>query len=143
MPNIKRYGSQRSLAIGFAVAGLGAVLAAQTAATQPAAAQAQTRNTSGSVRQDNLAAESVTVHHYASPADRARDALLIVEAKTAIADEGLADDYPLTVDADHGRVTLTGVLASQQDVRRAVTLVAGLDGVKGVNNLLTWQKSPR
>jgi hypothetical protein len=33
---------------------------------------------------------------------------LIVEAKTAIADEGLADDYPLTVDADHGRVTLTG-----------------------------------
>jgi len=28
--------------------------------------------------------------------------------KTAIADEGLADDYPLTVDADHGRVTLTG-----------------------------------
>lgn len=66
-----------------------------------------------------------------------------MEAKTAIADEGLAHDYPLTVDADHGRVTLTGVLASQQDVRRAVTLVAGLDGVKGVNNLLTWQKSPR
>jgi hypothetical protein len=25
----------------------------------------------------------------------------------------------------------------------SVTLVAGLDGVKGVNNLLTWQKSPR
>jgi len=66
-----------------------------------------------------------------------------VEAKTAIADEGLADDYPLTVDADHGRVTLTGVLASRQDVRRAVTLVASLDGVKGVNNLLTWRKSPR
>jgi hypothetical protein len=32
---------------------------------------------------------------------------LIVEAKTAIADEGLADDYPLTVDTDHGRVTLS------------------------------------
>jgi len=138
LSNIRRYGSLGSLAIGLAVAGPGAFLAAR-----PAAAQAQTRNSGGNVRQDNLAAESVTVHHYASPADRARDALLIVEAKKAIADEGLADDYPLTVDADHGRVTLTGVLASQQDVRRAVTLVAGLDGVKSVNNLLTWQKSPR
>ena len=101
MPNIKRYGSQRSLAIGFAVAGLGAVLAAQTAAAQPAAAQAQTRNTSGSVRQDNLAAESVTVHHYASPADRARDALLIVEAKTAIAMRA----WPTTIRSPSMRTT--------------------------------------
>jgi osmotically-inducible protein OsmY len=66
-----------------------------------------------------------------------------VEVKTAIADEGLADDYPLTVDADHGRVTLTGVLASSQDVRRAVTLAAGIDGVKGVNNRLTSRNVPQ
>jgi osmotically-inducible protein OsmY len=53
----------------------------------------------------------------------------------------LADDYPLTVDADHGRVTLTGVLASQTNVERAAALVAGIDGVTGVNNRLTWDKS--
>ena len=127
MPITKRYGGRRSLAAGVAAGVLSTVLGAQTATTRPATAEAQTRDTSESVRQENLAAESVTVHHYASPADRAQDALLIVKAKAAIADEGLADDYPLTVDADHGRVTLTGVLASQQDVRRAVTLVAGLD----------------
>jgi hypothetical protein len=29
-----------------------------------------------------------------------------------------------------------------QDVQRAVNLVAGIDGVAGVNNRLTWQKVP-
>lgn len=136
MPKTKRYGSQRLLAFGIAVGAIGG-----TIMTQPATARAQTRVTSESVRQENLSAESSAIHHYASPADRAQDALLIVKVKVAIADEGLADDYPLTVDADHGRVTLTGVLASPTDVQRAATLVAGIDGVKGVNNRLTWQKA--
>src|SRR6202795_636227 len=138
MPSTTRCRGQCSVAAGLAIAALGV-----TIMLRPATAQAQTAADSTSVRQENLSAQSVAEHHYASPADRARDALLIVRVMAAIADKGLADDYPLTVDADHGRVTLTGVLASQQDVRRAVTLVAGLDGVKGVNNLLTWQKSPR
>jgi osmotically-inducible protein OsmY len=104
--------------------------------------KAQTNVNSESEQHDNLRAQSVEHHHYASPAERAQDALLIVKVKTAIADKGLADNYPLTVDADHGRVTLTGVLASPQEVQRAVTLVAGIDGVTGVNNRLTWQKVP-
>jgi osmotically-inducible protein OsmY len=81
-------------------------------------------------------------HHYASPVERAQDAFLIVKVKTAIADKVLADNYPLTVDADHGRVTLTGVLASPQEVQRGITIVAGIDGVTGVNNRLTWRRVP-
>lgn len=134
MQNTK-HPSQRSLAAGLAVAALSLTIMAQ-----PSTARAQTRVNSESVHQDNLSAHSSATHHYASPADQAQDALLIVKVKTAIADEGLADDYPLTIDADHGRVTLTGVLASPEDVQRAATLVAGIDGVKGVNNRLTWQK---
>ena len=105
-------------------------------------ATAQTANRSDNVKQQELSAHSYEEHHYASPADRAEDALLIVKVKAAIADAGLADDYPLTVDADHGRVTLAGVLGSRQDVDRTVALVAGIDGVTGVNNRLTWQKTP-
>jgi hyperosmotically inducible periplasmic protein len=108
----------------------------------PLAAGAQESTTTQSVQEQNLSAQSATKHHYASPAERAEDDLLIVETKSAIADEGLADNSPLTVDADHGIVTLTGVLASPQDVQRAVSLVAGLDGVRGVNNRLTWEKNP-
>ena len=138
MPDTKRYASQGSLAFGLAVAALSAAIMAPAAT-----ARAQTSVSTESVRHENLSAQSSAEHHYASPADRAEDALLIVKVKAAIADERLADNYPLTVDADHGRVTLTGVLASAQDVHRAATLVAGIDGVKGVNNRLTWQKVPQ
>jgi hyperosmotically inducible periplasmic protein len=127
-----------SLAVAFAVAALSLTIMAQ-----PSTARAKSGVDNETVGQENLSAESTATHHYASPAERAQDALLIVEVKTAIADEGLADDYPLTVDADHGRVTLTGVLASPQDVHRAVTLAAGIDGVKGVNNRLTSRKAPQ
>lgn len=104
--------------------------------------KAQTLSSTDTVKQQELSAHSYEEHHYASPAERAEDALLIVKVKAAIADAGLADNDPLTVDADHGRVTLAGVLDSRQDVDRAVSLVAGIDGVTGVNNRLTWQKSP-
>lgn len=136
MPNIK-YTSQGLLAAGLAVAALSLTIMAQ-----PSTARAQTRVDSESVHQE-LSAQSTATHHYSSPADEAQDALLIVKVKAAIADEGLADDYPLTVDADHGRVTLAGVLASPEDVQRAAILVAGIDGVKGVNNRLTSRKVPQ
>jgi len=119
-----------------------AALSGAIALARPAAAKAQEWTESEAVRKENLSAQSAARHHYASPAERAQDALLIVKVKAAVADEGLADDYPLTVDADHGRVTLTGVLTSREAVKRALTLVAGIDGVKGINNRLTWQKNP-
>lgn len=107
-----------------------------------AAGRAQTRITNETLREQDLSAQSAARHHYNSPAERAEDDLLIVKVKAAIADEGLADDNPMTVDADHGRVTLTGVLASREDVARAVTLVSRIDGVTSVNNRLSWEKSP-
>jgi hyperosmotically inducible periplasmic protein len=118
-------------------AALGAI-----ALSMPLAAGAQNVTTTESLHEQDLSAQSAAKHHYASPAERAEDDLLIVKTKAAIADEGLADNYPLTVDADHGVVTLTGVLASREDVQRAVSLVAGIDGVRGVNNRLTWEKKP-
>lgn len=136
MPNTK-YTSQGLLAAGLAVAALSLTIMAL-----PLTARAQTRVDSESVHQE-LSAQSTATHHYSSPADEAQDALLIVKVKAAMADEGLADDYPLTVDADHGRVTLAGVLASPEDVQRAAILVAGIDGVKGVNNRLTSRKVPQ
>jgi hyperosmotically inducible periplasmic protein len=135
MPETKLNTSKRLLAAGLTIGALSVVLMAPRI-------RAQTSASSESERQENLSAQSVERHHYASPVGRAQDAPLLVKIKAAIADERLADNYPVTVDADHGRVTLTGVLASPQDVQRAVNLVAGIDGVAGVNNRLTWQKVP-
>jgi hyperosmotically inducible periplasmic protein len=123
----------------------GEVVAAAVGAmalSMPLAAYAEHVTTTETVHQENLAAQSAAEHHYTSPAQRAEDDLLIVKTKAAIADSGLVDNYPLTVDADHGVVTLTGVLVSREDVQRALSLVAGIDGVRGVNNKLTWVKEP-
>lgn len=103
---------------------------------------AQNRVTEETAREQDLSAQSAAKHHYSSPAERAQDDLLIVKVKAAMADSGLADSNPMTVDADHGRVTVTGVLASREDVDEAVGLIAGIQGVKGVNNRLTWEKNP-
>jgi osmotically-inducible protein OsmY len=108
----------------------------------PSSVPAQNRVTSETVREQDLSAQSAAKHHYNSPAERAQDALLIVKVKAAIADSGVADNYPLTVDSDHGRVTLTGVLESRDDVQRALQVVSGIQGVKSVNNRLTWVRQP-
>jgi len=105
-------------------------------------ARAQTTVTNEDVHEQELSAQSAAKHHYNSPAERAEDDLLIVKVKAAIADADLADNSPMTVDADHGRVTLTGVLESREDVQRTVSLVQGIDGVTSINNRLTWEKNP-
>jgi osmotically-inducible protein OsmY len=82
----------------------------------------------------NVAAE----HHYNSPAERANDALLITEVKSALADDGVADNYPVAVDCDHGKVLLSGVVKSARDAKHAGEIAAAAQGVTGVKNQLTW-----
>jgi len=135
MRNVVVNGARRIAATACGL-GVAIVLAMATAGF------AQQRINNESLREQELSAQSASGHHYNSPAERAEDDLLIVKVKAAIADAELAEDYPLTVGADHGRVTLTGVLASRDDVQRTVALVESIDGVKGVNNRLTWVKNP-
>jgi osmotically-inducible protein OsmY len=77
-------------------------------------------------------------HHYQSAADRANDALLITEVKSALAQDGVADDSPVVVDCDHGKILLSGVMKSPEDAKRAGKIAASAAGVVAVKNQLTW-----
>jgi osmotically-inducible protein OsmY len=77
-------------------------------------------------------------HHYQSPADRANDALLITEVKSALAEDGVAEDSPIVVDCDHGKILLSGIMKSAADAQRAGNIAASAAGVVGVKNQLTW-----
>jgi hypothetical protein len=57
--------------------GMLAAAAVSATLTLPAASIAQERTDSEAVHQEDLSAQSAAKHHYASPADRAEDALLI------------------------------------------------------------------
>ena len=103
----------------------------QIGALKPGALISGTTNEFDSV---NVRAE----HHYNSPAERANDALVITEVKSALADDGVADNYPVAVDCDHGKVLLSGVVKSADDAKHAGDIAAAAEGVTGVKNQLTW-----
>jgi osmotically-inducible protein OsmY len=78
-------------------------------------------------------------HIYNSPAERANDDLLITEVKSSLAERGISDQYPVEVDADHGTILLSGVVASADDARQAEQIAMNTKGVVGVKNHLTWR----
>jgi len=93
---------------------------------------------SSSITTDNDSVNLEAHHHYQSAADRANDALLITEVKSALADDGVAEDSPIVVDCDHGKILLSGVMKSAEDAKRAANIAASAPGVVAVKNQLTW-----
>jgi hypothetical protein len=103
----------------------------------PANAPATTTNRSVTLEHDNV--QTSAEHHYNSPAERAKDDLLITEVKSSLAERGISEQYPVEVDADHGMVQLSGVVASPDKAREAESIAMNTKGVVGVKNNLTWR----
>jgi osmotically-inducible protein OsmY len=97
---------------------------------------------SSSVTTDNDSVDVEAHHHYQSAADRASDALLKTEVKSALADDGIAEGSPIVVDCDHGKILSSGVLKSAEDAKRAENIAARSPGVLAVKNQLTWKQEP-
>lgn len=93
---------------------------------------------SSSVATENDSASLVAHHEYTNSAERANDALLITEVKTALANDGVADNSPIVIACDHGTILLSGIMKSAQDAKHAGNIAAGAPGVVAVKNQLTW-----
>jgi osmotically-inducible protein OsmY len=109
-------------------------------ATSASSNSAEQVNASDSMSRRDDSVQTSASHHYHSPAERAKDDLLITEVKSDLAQDGVADDYPVAVDCDHGRIRLSGVIGSAEDARHAGEIAAGAPGVVAVVNRLTWRK---
>lgn len=92
-----------------------------------------------SVSRETDRVDVVGKHHYNSSAERAHDAMLITEVKSALSHDRVANGYPLAVDCDHGKILLSGVVNSARDAKHAGDIAAAADGVTGVKNQLTWR----
>ena len=93
---------------------------------------------SSSVTTENSSVNLEAHHHYQSAAERANDALLITKVKSALADDGVAEESAIVVDCDHGKILLSGVMKSAEDAKRAGNIAANTPGVVAVKNQLTW-----
>ena len=120
-----------AVAVAVMLAGTGML------SVQVQAAEGNSVDTS-SVTADKDSAHLVGHHHYQSAAEEANDALLITEVKSALADDGVANGYPIVVDCDNGKILLNGVMKSADDARRAGNRAASASGVVAVKNQLTW-----
>jgi hypothetical protein len=98
---------------------------------------AKTTNESITLEHDDV--QTSAEYHYNSHAERAKDDLLITEVKSSLAERGISDQYPVEVDADHGMIKLSGVVASADKAREAQSIALNTTGVVGVENKLTWR----
>ena len=103
------------------------------------ATDAPARTTHQSITLEHDDVQTSAEHHYNSPAERAKDDLLITEVKSSLADRGISDQYPVEVDCDHGMIELSGVVASADKAREAESIALNTKGVVGVKDKLTWR----
>jgi hypothetical protein len=111
--------------------------------TGPGQVLAQQRTESGAVLRLDESVQSSASHHYLSPAERAKDDLLIAEVKSALAKDGVVDDHPVAVDCDHGKILLSGVIGSAAQAQRAGDIAAGVLGLVGGGARLGFACGPR
>ncbi len=108
-------------------------------AQQEATANGPVATTNRSITLENDKVQTTAEHLYNSPAERAKDDLLITKVKSSLAERGISDQYPVEVDCDHGTIQLSGVVASADEARQAEVIALNTTGVVGVKDKLTWR----
>lgn len=103
------------------------------------AIDAPVTTTDRSITLESDTAQTSAEHYYNSPAQRAKDDLLITKVKSSLAERGISNQYPVQVDCDHGTILLSGVVASSDAAREAETIALNTTGVVGVKDKLTWR----
>lgn len=137
----------KSVTVKFISAGLLSSLAMFSIPVSTCLAQQQvtdnnpavTTERSITLEDDNV--QTAAEHRYNSPAERAKDDLLITEVKSSLAERGISDRYPVEVDCDHGTIQLSGVVASADAARQAEAIALNTKGVVGVKDKLTWRQT--
>ena len=108
-------------------------------AQQEVTANSPTTTTERSITLEDDKVQTSAEHRYNSPAERAKDDLLITEVKSSLAEQGISDRYPVEVDCDHGTIQLSGVVASADAAREAEVIALNTTGVVAVKDKLTWR----
>jgi osmotically-inducible protein OsmY len=134
----------RSITVKLISAGLLSSLAMFSIPVSTCLAQQQLTDNISATTERSITLEDDNVqtsaeHRYNSPAERAKDDLLITEVKSSLAERGISNRYPVVVDCDHGTIQLSGVVASADAARQAEAIALNTKGVVGVKDRLTWR----
>ena len=80
-------------------------------------------------------------HAVHGTADQMSDATLTTKVKSALLSNERTRRYSIHVESDHGTVTIDGAVKSRAKAKYVGSVVAGVSGVRSVQNKLTWPTS--
>jgi osmotically-inducible protein OsmY len=80
-------------------------------------------------------------HAFQGTADQVGDAALTTKIKSALMSNERTRHYDIHVESDHGNVTIDGSVGSRAKAKYVRKVVAGVSGVRSVNNKLTYPTS--
>jgi hyperosmotically inducible protein len=80
-------------------------------------------------------------HAFHGTTDQMSDATLTTKVKSALMSNERTRKFDIHVESDHGRVTIDGTVGSRAKAKYVRSIVAGVSGVRSVDNKLTFPTS--
>jgi hyperosmotically inducible protein len=125
--------------VAIATAAILSILPLQQALCQDSAAGQQMHESGQSLKDGNVV--NSAEHLYHGTVDQISDATLTTKVKTALFTNERTRKYSIHVESDQGNVTIDGAVGSRSNARYVRSVVAAVDGVRNVDNKLTWPTS--
>jgi len=125
--------------LAVATAAILSILPMQQAFCQDSAA-GQEMHKSGQAIKSGSVADSAE-HLYHGTVDQMSDATLTTKVKSALFSNERTRKYSIHVESDQGKVTIDGAVGSHSSAKYVQSVVAAVEGVRNVDNKLTWPTS--
>ncbi len=123
---------------------IGAVLSTPATIYAQESAAGQEMHESAIAAKDALNAAGQSLKHvYRATRYEVSDAALTTKVKAALLEDSATRKFAIHVSSSQGTVTISGAVDSPATAADAQSVAAAVNGVRSVNNHLTWRTSAR
>jgi hyperosmotically inducible periplasmic protein len=117
------------------------VLPMTRAFSQDSVAGQEMHNSGQDIKSAASATGESAEHAFHATTDQISDATLTTKVKSTLLSNDSTRKYSIHVESDHGTVTIDGTVGSRSNAKYVASVVAGVSGVRTVENKLTWPTS--
>jgi hyperosmotically inducible protein len=127
--------------LAIVTAGTVCVLPMTQAFSQDSAAGREMHSSGQDLKSAAASTGESAEHAVHGTADQMSDATLTTKVKSALLSNERTRKSSIHVESDHGTVTIDGAVRSRAKAKYIGSVVAGVSGVRNVQNKLTWPTS--
>jgi osmotically-inducible protein OsmY len=127
--------------LAFVTAATLSVLPMKQAFCQDSAAGREMHSSGQDLKSAAASTGEAAEHAVHGTADQMSDATLTTKVKSTLLSNERTRKYDIHVESDHGNVTIDGTVGSRRKAKYVASVVGGVEGVRTVQNKLTWPNS--